>query len=114
MPFRIVRWQVAATVLVAALAGAIGGMAAAVSAALGGLSCTLPNALFALRLALAATRPGGATPVTFFTGELVKVASTVLLLFGSAWWYRELSWLAFVVGAIVALKSYFVVLLIRK
>lgn len=114
MPFRIVLWQVVATLVVAVAAGAIGGVRAALSAALGGASCALPNALFAARLALAAMRPGGASPVTFFTGELVKVASTVLLLFGSVWLYRDLSWPAFVAGVIVALKSYFVVLLIRK
>lgn len=114
MPYRIVLWQVVATLVVMAAAGAIGGARAAMSAALGGISCFLPNALFAARLAFAAMRPGGASPVTFFTGELVKVASTVLLLFGSVWLYRDLSWPAFVAGVIVALKSYFVVLLIRK
>lgn len=114
MPFRIVLWQAVATAIVAVFAGMIGGTAAAVSAMLGGVSCALPNALFALRLALAAMRPGGASPGSFFTGELVKVGSTVLLLFGSVWLYRDLSWPAFIAGVIVVLKSYFVILLIRK
>jgi len=114
VPFKIVLWQGVATIIVAAIAGAVGGVASAISAVLGGASCALPNALFALRLSLAARRPGGASSESFFTGELVKVVSTVVLMFGSVWWYRNLSWLPFLLGAIAALKGYFLVLLIRK
>lgn len=113
MPLRIIVGQAVATLVVALLAG-FGGAAAAVSALLGGLSCTLPNLLFALRLRLAASRPGGAQPASFFTGELVKLVCTVALLFGSVWGYRDLVWWAFIAGVIVTLKSYFVILLIRK
>lgn len=113
MLLRIFVGQIVTAVVVALLAG-FGGVAASVSALLGGLSCALPNVLFALRLRLAASRPGGAQPGSFFSGELVKVASTVMLLFGSVWGYRDLVWWAFIAGVVVTLKSYFVILLIRK
>ena len=99
--------QAAATVLVAAIASLVGGFHAAVSAALGGVACVLPNALFALRLAVEMRRPGGATVQGFFVGEFVKLVVTVTILFVVAATYRELSWPALIAGFIVALKSYF-------
>ena len=52
MMFRVVLTQFIASLVVAALAGALAGLHAAVSALLGALACCLPNALFALNLAL--------------------------------------------------------------
>ncbi|MFN7887893.1 MAG: ATP synthase subunit I [Betaproteobacteria bacterium] len=95
--FRIVGLQIAATALVAVIAWAVGGGSAAVSALLGGAACFVPNGLFALRLAVASRRPGGADVATFFVGEFVKLGSTVALL-------------ALVASIIVTLKSYLVAL----
>jgi ATP synthase protein I len=103
--------QCAMTFIVATLAAMLGGVHAAVSAALGGLACVIPNALFALRLSVESRRPGGATVHGFFFGEFVKLAVTVLLLFVVASTYRELNWLALIVGFIAALKSYFLMFL---
>ncbi|HEY0250268.1 MAG TPA: ATP synthase subunit I [Kofleriaceae bacterium] len=99
--------QLTMTLVVAVVAGLIGGVDAAFSALLGGLACVVPSALFAVRLALDLRRPGGATGYGFFVGEFAKLALTVLMLFGIATVYRDLNWLALIVGFIAALKSYF-------
>jgi ATP synthase protein I len=103
---RAVYVQAALTLVVAALAAIIGGRHAALSAALGGLACAVPNALFALRLFVDSRRPGGATVHGFFIGELAKLAATVVLLFLIARVYRDVNWVALIVG-IIAVQSYF-------
>ena len=101
------------TLVVAMLAG-LWGLPAAVSAALGGLACVGPSALFALRLSIEARRPGGASVHGFFIGEFAKLAATVLILFVVAMTYRDLNWLALIVGFIAALKSYFLIFLFAR
>ena len=103
--------QAAMAAIVTALAALLAGFHAAISAALGGLACLIPNALFALRLAVETRRPGGATVSGFFVGEFAKLAGTVLILFGIASVYRDLNWLALIVGFIAVLKSYFLIFL---
>lgn len=104
---RAVSLQVLVTFFVVLIAAAIGGKNAAVSAGLGGAACVVPNALFALRLSVAAMRPGGVTALGFFVAEFFKVAVTVALLVLIAQNYRGLHWLALIVGVIASLKSYF-------
>jgi ATP synthase protein I len=111
--FRVVLLQGIAALLVALVAGVIGGAAAAWSALAGGAACVVPNGLFALRLAAAARRPQGAGVATFFVGEFLKVASTVALLLFVIWAYRDLVWLAMIAAVIVTLKSYFIALIWR-
>ena len=112
--FRIVLLQVLATLIAALVAGFLGGVHAALSAALGGLSCVLPNALFAWRLTIQAKSPQGANVGSFFVGELVKLAVTVVMLFAIFKLYPALNWLALLAGFIVGLKSYFVAFLIDR
>lgn len=111
--FRVVLLQGIAALLVALVAGLAAGTAAAWSALLGGAACVLPNGLFALRLAAAATRPQGPSVATFFVGEFLKVSSTVALLALIVWAYRDLVWLALITAVIVTLKSYFIALIWR-
>lgn len=106
---RIVLLQLAASVVVAAIAGLLGGLPALLSALLGGLCCVLPNGLFALRLFANVQKPN-ANPMSFFIGEFIKIALTVALLGAIAWLYRDLNWLALIAGFIVALKSYIILL----
>lgn len=106
--------QAAMTLVVAAVAAMIGGVHAAISAALGGLACVIPSALFAFRLTIETRRPGGATVHGFFIGEFVKVAATLLLLFVVATNYRDVNWLALIVGFIAVLKSYFLIFLLGR
>ena len=78
--FRIVGLQIVATLIVALAAWPLGGVSAAISALLGGAACVVPNALFALRLMIAARRPQGTDMAVFFVGEFVKIGSTIALL----------------------------------
>lgn len=107
---QVVLLQFTATVIAALIAGAIGGMHALFSALLGGLCCLVPNGLFALRLFISARKPGAVNPMTFFIGELIKIALTIALLGAVAWLYHDLNWLAMIVAFIVALKSYIILL----
>lgn len=107
---RIVLLQFAATVVVAVIAGVLGGMTALISALLGGMCCVVPNGWFAWRLYVGAHKPGGATPMTFFIGEFTKIALTIALLGAVVWLYRDLNWLALIAAFIVALKSYLILL----
>lgn len=111
--FRIVGLQILATLIVALAAWSIGGAAAAVSALLGGTACVVPNALFALRLTMAARRPQGTDMGVFFVGEFVKIGSTIALLALVAWAWKDVVWLALIIAVIAALKSYMVALLLR-
>lgn len=111
---RLVLSQLASTIVAAAIAGWLAGIHGLLSALLGGLCCVLPNGLFALRLFANAQRLGAANPMSFFIGEFIKIALTVALLAATAWLYRDLNWLALIVGFIVALKSYFILLFRRS
>ncbi len=102
------------TLVVTLVAAMLGGWNAAASAALGGLACVIPNALFGLRLTLEGRRPGGATLQGLFVGEFVKVAVTLLMIFAVARADHDLNWLAFIIGIIAVLKSYFLAFVFRR
>jgi ATP synthase protein I len=110
---RVIFLQLAATVVLAVIAGAIGGMAAFISALLGGLCCVVPNGLFAWRLSINARKPGGANPLMFIIGEFIKIGMTIALLGAVVWLYRDVNWLAMIAAFIVVLKSY-IILLFRR
>lgn len=110
---RIVLLQFLTTLTVALLAWMISGEPAAISALLGGGAVAVPNALFALRLAVASRRPGGADPLTFFVGEFFKLVATVLLLVLIAKTYQDLNWLALLVSIIAVLNSYVLALIVK-
>lgn len=107
---RMILLQLIATVVAACTAGLLGGVSALWSALLGGVCCVVPNGLFALRLFTSARKPGGANPMTFFFGEMIKIATTLALMGAVVWLYRDVNWLAFVLSFIVVLKSYLITL----
>ena len=106
--------QAAVALFAVALAAVMRGGHAALSVLFGGLACLVPNALFALRLTWEARRPGGATVHGFLVGELAKLAATVVLLFLVARVYRDLDWLALVVGLIVVQQGYLLALILGR
>jgi ATP synthase protein I len=113
--FRIVCLQAVVTLVVAVAAAAAwgfggSGLNAGLSVALGGAACTVPSGLFAWRLSLSARRGRQASFLTFFAGEVMKLALTVALLFVIALKYHEVNWLALLIGFIAALKSYLLAL----
>lgn len=100
---KVVFLQSAMILIVAGLAGLWVGTRGAFSALLGGAAYMLPNLLFVVRLRAAATS-GRASAATFFVGELIKIALTIVLL-AAAQAYYDVHWLALLVGLFVALKA---------
>ncbi len=107
---RLVSLQMLLTVVVGLIAALLGGKVALVSAIIGGLCCVVPNGIVAVRLYAGTQKPGGANPMSFFIWEFAKIAMTVALMFAAVKLYHDLNWLAFLVGFIVALKSYIILL----
>lgn len=110
--FRAIFHQSVAALVVVGLAWFWVGRHGAVSAGLGGAAIVIPNLLFALNL-WAAARSGRASVAGFFVGEFIKVAATLALLVIVAGAYRDLHWLALLVGLFVALKANLFVILIK-
>jgi ATP synthase protein I len=93
----------------------VGGVTAAWSALAGAGAYFLPNALFALRLIVGLLGGSMASPITFFLGEMLKLALTVLLLWMLAHYAQQwLVWPAVLWGLILTLKGYFLLLMFRK
>jgi len=102
---------VAATLAAWAVAGAAAGW----SALAGAGAYLLPNALFALRLHLAARIPGRAHPFSFLFGEVFKLAATVLLLWLVARTGGDaVVWPALLAGLVCTLKGYVLLLMFRR
>lgn len=98
----------------AVIAGVVGGAAAGWSALAGAGAYFIPNALFALRLAVS-VRAGKASPFTFLSGELIKLFATALLLWLLSHVAQDtLVWPAALLGLILTLKGYLLLLMFRK
>jgi len=98
----------------AVIAGVVGGAAAGWSALAGAGAYFIPNALFALRLAVS-VRAGKANPFTFLSGELIKLFATALLLWLLSHVAQDtLVWPAALLGLILTLKGYLLLLMFRK
>ncbi len=100
--------------LTGAVCAVLAGVPAALSAVLGGVCCAMPNAWFAWRLHRAVRRPGGARVTDFFLGEALKIGLVLMLMFLVVRLYAALVWPAFIIGLIVALKSYWFGFLLKK
>ena len=97
--------QIAAVAVLALVAGLTTGMESARFLLLGGAVAIVPNALFALRLALHRKRTPESYTVVFFLGEFAKLGLTVGLL---AWVVKsvpDIRWLPLLIGLIVALQA---------
>jgi len=98
----------------AVIAGVVGGAAAGWSALAGAGADFIPNALFALRLAVS-VRAGKASPFTFLSGELIKLFATALLLWLLSRVTQDwLVWPAALLGLILTLKGYLLLLMFRR
>lgn len=92
----------------------LAGVHAAVSAWLGGLVVTLPNLWFAFRLGLLSASGPSSGPGSFFVGEVSKVLLTAVGLTAVVRFYPGLVWPALIAGMIVALKSYWLILMMER
>ena len=92
--------------LVAGLAWAAAGTRGAQSALLGGAAVAVPNALLAFWLTLRLYRVGTVGVASMLGGELLKLGMTVTLLVAVVVALKpHISWLALIVGVVVALKA---------
>jgi ATP synthase protein I len=112
--FAAVGLQVASVILAGLIAAGVSDWASAKSLVLGGAAATIPNALFALRLAMHKGKPAESYPVVFFLGEFVKIGLTLGLLAWIVHQFADLRWLALIIGLIVALKAPLFALLIAR
>jgi len=114
-PWWVIGAQVAMGILVAGVAWMwTQRPGAAVSAFYGAMAVAIPAALFVrgVRRARGAVSQS-AVMLRFFVWELIKIALTVALLAAAPWLIEGISWLALLAGVVVAMKMYWVALLVR-
>lgn len=112
--FAAVGLQVASVLLLGLAAAGISDWTSAKFFVLGGAAAVIPNALFALRLAVHRGRAPESYPVVFFLGEFVKIGLTLGLLAWIVHWQTDVRWLPLILGLIVALKAPLFALLIAR
>ena len=114
-PWWVLAGQLAVGVLLACAAWALTGRQnVAWSVFYGALVVVIPGALLARGLAskLWSMNPGAAV-AGFFLWEMVKIATSVGMLFAAPQLVVELDWLAMLVGLMTVLQVYWVALLMR-
>jgi ATP synthase protein I len=114
-PWRVIGWQAAAGLVLAAALGLLTGKASiAWSAGYGALAVLLPAAVFARGLT---GRIASINAVTAVVGlilwEIVKIALTVAMLMAAPKLVRGLSWPALLAGLALALMVYWVALAVK-
>lgn len=113
-PWWVIGAQFIAGLLVAGIAWAwVGRPVAAVSAFYGAMAVVVPAALFARGTR---SRPGlssQAAMLRFFVWEAIKIGLTVAMLAAAPWLIPGIVWLALLAGVLVAMKMYWVALVVR-
>ena len=112
--FAAVGLQVVSVIVLGLAAGLAFDWTSAKFFVLGGMAAVVPNALFALRLALQKGRSPESYPAVFFLGEFAKIGLTVGLLAWVVHAVPDVNWLALVLGLIVALKAPLFALLVAR
>ena len=114
-PWRVLVWQLAVGLLVAALAwGLTQSTVAGASAAYGAMAVVLPAALFARGLSRQRGAGNAGSALTgFFVWEMVKIALTVAMLVVAPRLILDLNWLALLAGFVVTMKVYWVAIWLR-
>lgn len=111
----VIGGQLAVGLLVAGLTAVISSKAyLAWSVWYGSLAVVIPGALFARGVTskLASVNPGAAV-AGFFLWELVKIASTIAMLFAAPRLVENLSWPAMLAGLVVTMKVVWLVLWLK-
>ena len=118
-PWWVVVAQVVAGLVVAGVAwGWTGRPQAGMSALYGAMAVAVPAALFVRGVFTGSRRrlpagPSSAAMVRFFVWELIKLVLTIAFLAAAPWVVSDLSWLALLAGVVVAIKMYWVALVVR-
>jgi len=113
-PWWVVVAQVVAGLIVAGIAWVwTGRPQAGMSALYGALAVAIPAALF-VRNAMRGSQAGNKSAMLrFFVWELIKLVLTIAFLAAAPWVVGGLNWLALLAGVVVALKMYWVALVVR-
>ena len=114
--WRVIAAQALVGVLAALAAWLLTGrQSAAWSAGYGALAVLVPAALFARGVLRQRQRMNpGVAMLGFFWWEMVKIVLTVAMLVAAPWVVAGLSWLALIVGMALALKAYWIALLVQS
>ena len=110
---RTVFWQSGAVILCSLVSWVAAGSVAGISSLLGGLVCALPSMLVVLLMHLF-RNAASAHPLAIFLYEFIKVSLVILGFFSVALFYKELSWLPFILSAGIVLLSHIFALASRK
>ncbi len=117
-PWRAVRWQLAAGVVVVGLAGAWFDASVARSVAYGAGAAVVPSAVMALAMrgALMRAAQGHAAMslMTLLAYEFLKVMLAVAILAMAPLWLESAHWLGVLVGLALTLKAPIAVIFFRK
>jgi len=96
----------------------LGLKSSAISAIFGGLIAVIPGILFAARAKVLSTRTRantlGSTVFVLVTGELLKIIVTIAMFFLVIMFYPDLDWLPLLLTYVLALKCYWLALILRK
>ena len=114
---RVLVWQSAAAVLMGSLAWLLlGNLAIVVSVFYGAMCAVLPTALVAVvvirRMSTGFSKRSGDMSLGLFVLELIKVATSVLLLVAAPLALGAPQWVALVAGFVLTLKIYWLVALL--
>jgi len=112
--FAAVGLQVASVFILGLLTGLVADWTSAKFFVLGGAAALVPNALFALRLAVHKKRGPESYPVVFFLGEFAKIGLTLGFLGWIIYGMAPIRWLPLILGLIVALKAPLFALLVHR
>jgi ATP synthase protein I len=96
----------------------LGSESSAISAIFGGLIAVVPGILFAARAKVLSTRTRvnalGSTVFALVTGELLKIIATIAMFILVIKFYPDLDWLPLLLTYVLALKCYWLALILRK
>ena len=114
-PWRVIRWQAAAGLALAAVLGLLTGkVSIAWSAGYGALAVLLPAAVFARGLMGRIASINAVTAaVGFVLWEMVKIALTLAMLMAAPRLVRGVSWPALLAGLVLALMMYWAALAVK-
>ena len=111
---RVLQWQAAATVLIAAIAGLLAGPHAALSAVLGGVVNITSVVVYAVVLAISKPESAGGTVAALFRAEASKILVIIVQLWLVLVTYREVVFVVFFASFVITVLLFRMALLERN
>jgi ATP synthase protein I len=111
---RVLRWQAAATVVIAAIAGLLAGPHAALSAVLGGVVNITSVVVYAVVLGISKPVSAGGTVAALFRAEASKILVIIVQLWLVLVTYREVDFIVFFASFVITVLLFRMALLDSK